>query len=105
MTRIEANKIRERLALIFMVSVVGILVVAYVYFLNITIAHGISVEKNSKELGMLSATVSELESEYFEVKNVVTLALAKDLGFSDAGSQLYISRKGEVLTLSLQNEN
>jgi hypothetical protein len=105
MTRIENIDLKKRLTLIVLIGLILLGIVLYAYFLNQTIINSIYVEKSEKQLSDLNVTVGELEAEYFKAKNNVTLYLAKDLGFADAGPQLYISRKKEAQTLSFKNES
>ncbi len=105
MTRIENIDLKKRLVFIILFGLIILGIVLYAYFLNQTIINGIYIERTEKQLSDLNVTVGELETEYFKVKNNITLSLAKDLGFADAGSQLYISRKKETQTLSFKNES
>ena len=105
MTRIENIDLKKRLTLIILVGLIFLGIVLYGYFLNQTIINSLYVEKSEKELSNLNLIVGELETEYFKAKNNVTLSLAKDLGFADAGPQLFISRKKEAQTLSFKSES
>lgn len=104
MIRIENINFKKRVTIILFTGLMCLGVAYYAYLLNKTIINGIYIEKAGKELFRLNVSVLELESQYFKAKNSVTLSLAKDLGFSDAGSQLYISRKANGHALSLKNE-
>ena len=103
MIRIENIDLKKRLALIIFAGLICFGILSYAYLLNKTVINGVYVERTGKELFLLNMAVLELESEYFKAKNGINLSLAKDLGFNDAGTKLYISRKAGQ-ALSLKNE-
>jgi hypothetical protein len=104
MIRIENSNFRRRLIFSAIVGSVGILMVSYAYLLNVTIFDGVHIENTEKKIATLNSTVGNLEQQYFEAKKSVTLSLAKNLGFTDAESELYISRQAPKELLSIRDE-
>lgn len=105
MTRTAARIVRkiDRRPLFFILAGFSIsFALAYAYFLNLTIAHGIAVERGERAAAALSLKVGGLEESYFKIKSKVTLARAQEYGFKDAGNTVvYISRAKNTETLSL----
>jgi hypothetical protein len=91
--------IRARIfGLLVAASAVSLLI--YVYAVLATVHHTVARE-NLQTLGAeLGAKVSELEFKDIALKNTVNLEVAISHGFSEVTSPLYVSRKGESLTLN-----
>lgn len=102
MTRIGTNEIRIRIALLSSIGFIFILLVAYVYFLNLTIQNGVFIQKHQGTLSSINKNISELETQYFSLSQQVTLDKAKELGFAETDKALYVTRN-ESQKLSLKN--
>lgn len=81
------------------------LLIMYVYFLNETIRNGIAIDSTQDVITETNSRVSELESVYFAEKKNATLAVARELGFEEDTSEIYISRGSPQKILTLRNEN
>jgi hypothetical protein len=81
------------------------LLVMYVYFLNETIRDGVTIDKTQNIIAKTNSRVGDLESAYFAEKKNATLAVAKQLGFEEDSSGVYISRASPQKLLTLRNEN
>src|SRR4051812_19628382 len=80
---------------IFVVLVTAILIAAcgYVFLLQKAIINVVQRQKVASDTKSLSADVSDLEEQYFAIKNKITLDLAHSKGLKDADNVAYISKK------------
>ncbi len=98
MTQVIAQNInivlknRERL---FFILIAGILlfVSSYIYFVHSVIVNVVERDKIIKSIHQESTTISELESNYFSLKNKINLELAHSKGFQDSEVSTFISKK------------
>lgn len=86
MTATTINAINNRRALFLRAgSVLVLLVIAYLYFINSMVFNAVARQKLVSEINTLQTQVVALETEYFSLSNNITLELAYNLGFRDAG--------------------
>jgi hypothetical protein len=84
-------------------SLVIFSLVAYVYFLSVSI-YGVIARKHAEsEISVLSAKVSMLESRYAVLDKAINLELAHSRGFVDISVPKYISREVVRETLTLRD--
>ena len=57
-----------------------------------------------RQVASLSAELGALEFAYIEKRNAITLEMARELGFSEVKSPLYVSR-GTASSLSFNTQN
>lgn len=75
---------------------------SYGYLVRASIVNIVERQSSEKELIDLSSRVLNLESEYIKVKNTVTLDTARDLGFTSAASQKFVTKsKNSSASLSV----
>ena len=73
------------------------------YFYSI-IEITINVKENTvlgDKMSALSLEVSNLEHQYLQLKNAITLETAKNIGFSDNTNQIFVSKTRDIISLSL----
>lgn len=90
--------------LLFSVSV--LFVISYGFLLDSTMMKAVSKQRMEKEMVSLGSEVNSLEFQYLNVKNSVTLDLAKSKGFVSVSSDKFavIDSSQKNLSLSI-NEN
>jgi hypothetical protein len=103
---INAHAGYERRVRLFwiLVSVSMLSFLVYIYAINATsrnIARGDDLER---QLAEMSADINTLEFSYIELKNDITLELARDYGFKEARTPLYVSRTRDTLSLNTSGE-
>jgi hypothetical protein len=98
------NNARRKMAIATLLGFCMMLVLTYGFLLNRAIVDGIKVQSGQKAISSLGSTVSNLEQQYFQAKNAVTLKKASDLGFTEADNEVYISRIEGAHGLSINNE-
>lgn len=81
---------------------IGVLLlsVVYVLFVRSAVMNVVMREKTEAEITRLVAHIGELEFDYIEQKNNVTIDLAYEMGYSDITDTSYVSRKSAVSVLS-----
>ena len=78
------------------------MLVAYVYFLSISVYAVVTRRSAEKETTVLSAKISLLESQYVALDKRINLDLAHAQGFVDVTIPRYISHEGTHDTLTLR---
>lgn len=88
--------------ILVIVSVLSLL--AYFYAVN-AITRNVAIRQNlERQIAHTSTNLSALEFAYIKLKNNVTIELAHEHGFREAGSLLYVSRT-RPLSLSFNTLN
>jgi len=93
----------ERRVFWIFISVIVVLLGLYGYFVSKPIINVIIREEIEQDLAKAGAHISSLEYDYIEKKNNINLELAYELGFQDARSKIFVTRKsllGKRLTVS-----
>jgi len=87
-------------------SISAIFIIFYGYFLNSAMMNAVSRQNMEKEITILSSNVNTMEFQYLNLKNSVTLDLAKTKGFVAVSSDKFavIDSAQKNLSLSI-NEN
>lgn len=73
----------------------------YGYLVRGAIVNIVERQNTEKALAEVNSRVLALESEYFKVKNSITLDLAADLGFITPVSQKFVTKGSDHVGLSL----
>jgi hypothetical protein len=93
---------RERLLSLFIISIL-LTMFAYIFLLQKAIINVVQRQEVSKSISKVSVDVSNLEEEYFSLKNGITLELAHTKGMKDAEVVSYIS-KSPITAMVRYNE-
>ena len=83
----------ERRAFASLFSAIIILVGLYGFFVSTSIINVLVREEIRQSIADLHSEISGLESNYLELKNSITLALAYDLGFTNTVKKTFVTRK------------
>jgi len=104
--QIEKIEYREKKIFWYLFSVFAFFVVSYGFLLNSTMMNTVSKQNMEKEITSLSSNVNSLEFQYLNIKNSITLNLAKSKGFILVSSDKFavIDPTQKNLSLSI-NEN
>ncbi len=86
-----------------LLSFLGIFLAAYIYFLAVSVSAVVLRKSAEQEVSRMTASISELESEYVALDKDIDLALAYERGFADIGTPRYISSIPPVQTFSLRS--
>jgi len=97
---LNTNQIEKKLFWFFSVALFSSFFF-YAYFVNQTILNIVERENFEEEIAVLNSEISELEANYLDLKNKITLDYAHSLGFSDAKNIKFASNKLYSQGLSL----
>jgi len=75
----------------------------YVYFVSDTTYSIILRQRTEKTISGLENNITKLETDYFVKRNAVTADLARAKGFEEITSTKFVSRDGNVKSLSLNS--
>ena len=103
MTKIIAEQIAKPSKYFFWILSFFCVIQVSVYFYSIA-QITVSVRKNTvleDKLSSLNLETSNLEYQYLQSKNLVTLDVAKNMGFSENTKQIFVSRTTDAPSLSL----
>lgn len=80
---------------IFFLLVIGIIILVstYISLIHSTVINVVEREKVINEIREKSTIVSELESNYFAMKDKINIELARAKGFQDSEVSSFISKK------------
>lgn len=98
------NEIQDS-ANIFWSLAVGLVVVLglYLYFLGNTVHTAFLRQQTEKSIVALEESAGNLESNYLNLKNAVTIEFARARGFKDIVATQYISKKSLGISLSMNS--
>ena len=65
---------------------------AYVYFVNLTIANVVERRSMVSEIRVLSSDISEMEAEYLALSRVITPDVALSMGFHESSRVDFVTR-------------
>jgi hypothetical protein len=104
-TALIAVRNRGRQIFFILLSLFVVLAVSYCYLVSKSIYNVIVLEETANEIVARSTDVSELEAQYFEKKDAVSLSYARELGFVELSDTHYIPRTTQTArALSLNVE-
>jgi hypothetical protein len=99
----QAKNIMNYREVVFAVLVSGFMLSLFWYGYSVrqAIVNVVAREALVKEIQHKSGSVADLESEYFALKNSVSIELARKEGFKEAPVSMFISKKSLGAALSL----
>lgn len=92
-TKIKTISYDHRVRLFWILTIICTLsFFTYIYAVNIT-ARNIALRQSlEKQMARASANLDSLEFTYIDLKNNITIELARERGFREVKSPLYVSR-------------
>lgn len=85
-----------------LLSLIGVVVVAYLYYLSVSVYAVISRRTAEREVDKLTSKISLLESQYVMLDKKISLDMAHAQGFLDISVPRYISREASRDTFTLR---
>ena len=76
----------------------------YMYFINDTIHNVVERQALESKASALTLSIGSEEFQYISLRNKITLPLAYSLGFKDAETKTFISKKSSSYVSYLSNE-
>lgn len=95
-TRSRGAFVLERQFILALGLFVGVLIVAYAYFIVASVSHTAAREGLARESAVLSGDVAVLEREYLARGSSITEAYARSLGFVTPSAQVFLTRAGSL---------
>lgn len=96
------NDYKAKVIGIFFIALVA-LSFMYAYFINETVMSVASRNQVESDNSVLATEVAELESKFISGESAITVEYARELGFVEAPSVIYIARAGSASSLSFNN--
>src|ERR1035437_7957741 len=87
--QIKNIEYREKNIFGILFSIFVLFVIVYGFSINSTIMNAVSKQNMGKEIVSLGSEVNSLEFKYLNIKNSITLDLAKSKGFVSVASDKY----------------
>ncbi len=80
-------------------------VVAYMYFLSLSVVHVVMRKEVMQEINQLRSEIAFLESSYIEANHVISKRVALEPGFTSVQDKIFIHKTaGDGLVLRTTNE-
>lgn len=95
----------ERTAVVFASAFFVVSFALYMYFLSASIVNVVIRQEIDLEIRNTNARIAELEARYSAAKSSVSIDQAGTHGFINTVSKTYISKKGENVVLSKNDES
>lgn len=86
----------ERYAFLFLVSVLGILICAYFYFVVGSVFNVIAERTADAQSAQLQGTIGSLEQQYFALSQTLTPQAASNMGLAPIKNTQYVYRPGNA---------
>jgi hypothetical protein len=83
-------------------AVLGISVVAYLYFLNISVIHVVMRQEALQDVKTLQTEIAVLESAYIEAQHVIAARIATLDDFNSDAEKIFVTRDSASLVLGSQ---
>ncbi len=104
-TRSVALYSSERTAVVFASAFFVVSFALYMYFLSASIVNVVMRQEIDLEIRSTNARIAELEARYSSAKSAVSVEQAGTHGFISTVSKTYVSKKGENVVLSKNDES
>ncbi len=79
-------------------------VVAYMYFLSLSVVHVVMRKEASQQIGQLRSDIAHLESTYIEARHQISARVASLDGFSQNQNKIFINKGEQSLVLRTESE-
>ncbi len=79
-------------------------VVAYMYFLSLSVVHVVMRKEATAQIGELRSEIARLETSYIEAKHQISAKVANLDGFNQTDEKIFISKAEQSLVLRTQGE-
>lgn len=84
------NAQRHTIGLLMVLT--AVLIILYIYFIGVAVVYAIEREETRSTIADAGSRIAELEVDYLQGKNTITLGLASTLGFSTISGKDYVTR-------------
>ncbi len=74
-------------------------VVAYIYFLSLSVVHVVMRKEATAQIGQLRSDIAYLEASYIEAKHQISARVASLDGFNQNQRKVFISKEEQSLVL------
>jgi hypothetical protein len=91
---------KESRCFFFALTLVCVMVTAYMYFLSASVLHVVMRKEIDTELSQLNSKVGDLEAVYIEMQHAVSNELATREGFVPIDDKIFINTAEKALVLS-----
>jgi len=95
----QAFRYRERIA-IFLIGVIAVSAVAYIFYVREAVLNVVSRQRITAAIQTDNTTVSNLENQYFVLKNAITMDTAVAAGFEQTKVSAFISEDSGAIGLA-----
>lgn len=79
-------------------------VVAYMYFLSLSVVHVVMRKEATAQIGELRSEIARLETSYIEAKHQISARVASLDGFNQTDEKIFISKAEQSLVLRTASE-
>jgi hypothetical protein len=80
--------------------VVFVLVIAYMYFLSMSVVHVVFRKESHQEARQLESEISALESTYIEAQHAVSERIASAVSLTETNEKIFVTRVPAAVALS-----
>jgi cell division protein FtsL len=87
---------RERIV-VFLIAIIAISAAAYIFFVREAVLNVVARQQAMAQIQIENTSVSNLENQYFALKNSITMDVALAAGFEPAKISQFISTKSTGL--------
>ena len=79
-------------------------VIAYIYFLSVSVVHVVMRKEATTQIGEFRSEIARLETSYIEAKHQISARVASLEGFNQNQEKVFISKQEQSLVLRTANE-
>lgn len=79
-------------------------VIAYMYFLSLSVVHVVMRKEATQELSQLRSSIADLEASYIEARHQISAKVASVDGFNHNQDKIFISKSEQSLVLRSATE-
>jgi len=77
---------------ILIIGIIGFAVVAYLYFLNLSVVHVVMRQESVKDVQDLKNQIALLETEYITAQHTIAARMASVDGFREDSEKVFVAR-------------
>ncbi len=102
--KFKTIQINNHLITTFCVGLLITGIVAYMYFLSLSVVHVVMRKEATQKIGQMRSDIAALEASYIEARHQISARVASLEGFSQNQNKVFINKQEQSLVLRSASE-
>jgi hypothetical protein len=103
--KVQTTYLTPTVCVSFLGAILLLCVVAYMYFLSMSVVHVVFRKEINQESRLLESQIASLEARYIEAQHAVSERIASAQSLTETNEKIFVTRAPETLVFSRSNNN